>query len=161
MKSFFSKNPSIFTMYLDQIVSTQQDIIEINFTWTLKNWSIIFLPVCVNENIRKSLCKTYIDILKTESLSMIFFILYLNNMTFLYERNIESVFMKKKNMLEIINWGVVKHSYLVLFLKFSNSWSKSVQRVSTLGIQWRKHVVLVGVWGNKEGRQPGGGRGKS
>lgn len=53
------KNPSIFTMKLDQIVSTQQDI---------NKDLLIFLSGCVNENIRKSLCKTYIDILKTESL---------------------------------------------------------------------------------------------
>lgn len=43
---------------------------------------LIFLSGCVNENIRKSLCKTYIDILKTESL-WICFILNLDMITFL------------------------------------------------------------------------------
>lgn len=42
---------------------------------------LIFLSGCVNEN-RKSLCKTYIDILKTESL-WICFILNLDMITFL------------------------------------------------------------------------------
>lgn len=127
----------------------------------IKKDLLIFLSGCVNENIRKSLCKTYIDILKTESL-WICLILNLDMITFLtFMKEISKQCLWKKNTLKIINWCVVKHSYLVLFLKFSNSWSKSVQRVPTLGIQWRKHVVLVGVWGNKEGRQPGGGRGKS
>lgn len=118
---------------------------------------LIFLSGCVNEN-RKSLCKTYIDILNLYefvlSLILIWSLFWL-----LWKKYRFSVY--EKITLKIINWRVVKHSYLVLFLKFSNSWSKSVQRVPTLGIQWRKHVVLVGVWGNKEGRQPGGGRGKS
>lgn len=138
-------------MKLDQIVSTQQDI---------NKDLLIFLSGCVNENIRKSLCKTYIDILKTESLWIcLSLILIWSLFWLLWKKYRFSVY--EKITLKIINWRVVKHSYLVLFLKFSNSWSKSVQRVPTLGIQWRKHVVLVGVWGNKEGRQPGGGRGKS
>lgn len=48
----------------------------------IKKDLLIFLSGCVNENIRKSLCKTYIDILKTESL-WICLILNLDMITFL------------------------------------------------------------------------------
>lgn len=48
----------------------------------IKKDLLIFLSGCVNENIRKSLCKTYIDILKTE-FQWICLILNLDMITFL------------------------------------------------------------------------------